>query len=238
MAKPINLKNNFKNFKVQKVIHLQNVKKSYNLDKVIVNALNGVSFEINKGELVAIIGPSGSGKSTAMQIIGSLDLPTEGTIKIDSIDISKLSKPELAQLRGKKIGFIFQTFNLINSLTALENVMLPMLFQNMDKSKQKEKAKGLLTLVGLEDRMNHLPSELSGGQRQRVAIARALSNDPEIILADEPTGNLDSKTGEEIIDLLLDLNKKGSTVLIITHDPNIAKRAKRIITIKDGLIAK
>src|SRR3989344_7526833 len=196
MAKPINLKNNFKNFKVQKVIHLQNVKKSYNLDKVIVNALNGVSFEINKGELVAIIGPSGSGKSTAMQIIGSLDLPTEGTIRIDSIDISKLSKPELAQLRGKKIGFIFQTFNLINSLTALENVMLPMLFQNMDKSKQKEKAKGLLTLVGLEDRMNHLPSELSGGQRQRVAIARALSNDPEIILADEPTGNLDSKTGE------------------------------------------
>lgn len=223
---------------MQKVIQLQNVKKSYDLDKVIVNALNGISFEINKGELVAIIGPSGSGKSTAMQIIGSLDLPTEGTIKIDNIDISKLSKSELSQLRGKKIGFIFQTFNLISSLTALENVMLPMLFQNTDKSKQKEKAKELLALVGLQDRMEHLPSELSGGQRQRVAIARALSNDPEIILADEPTGNLDSKTGEEIINLLLELNKKGSTVLIITHDPNIAKRAKRIITIKDGLIAK
>lgn len=223
---------------MQEVIQLQNVKKSYDLDKVIVNALNGISFEISKGELVAIMGPSGSGKSTAMQIIGSLDLPTEGTIKIDSIDISKLSKPELAQLRGKKIGFIFQTFNLISSLTALENVMLPMLFQNLDKSKQKEKAKELLTLVGLHDRVNHLPSELSGGQKQRVAIARALANDPEIILADEPTGNLDSKTGEEIINLLLELNKKGSTVLIITHDPNIAKRAKRVITIKDGLIAK
>lgn len=223
---------------MQKVIQLQNVKKSYHLDKVIVNALNGVSFDINKGELAAIIGPSGSGKSTAMQIIGSLDLPTEGSIRIDNIDITKLSKSELAQLRGKKIGFIFQTFNLIPSLTALENVMLPMLFQDINKSKQKEKAKELLTLVGLHDRINHLPSELSGGERQRVAIARALSNDPEIILADEPTGNLDSRTGEEIINLLLELNKKGSTVIIITHDQNIAKRTKRIITIKDGLIAK
>lgn len=223
---------------MQKVIQLQNVKKSYHLDKVIVNALNGVSFDINKGELAAIMGPSGSGKSTAMQIIGSLDLPTEGSIRIDNIDITKLSKSELAQLRGKKIGFIFQTFNLIPSLTALENVMLPMLFQDINKSKQKEKAKELLTLVGLHDRINHLPSELSGGERQRVAIARALSNDPEIILADEPTGNLDSRTGEEIINLLLELNKKGSTVIIITHDQNIAKRTKRIITIKDGLIAK
>ncbi|MBI4158649.1 ABC transporter ATP-binding protein [Candidatus Woesearchaeota archaeon] len=223
---------------MQKVIQLQNVKKSYNLDNVIVNALNGISFEVNKGELVAIMGPSGSGKSTAMQIIGSLDLPTEGRVFIEDVDITKLSHSNIAQLRGKKVGFIFQTFNLIPSLTALENVTLPMLFQDLNKTKQKQKAKELLALVGLQDRMDHLPPELSGGQRQRVAIARALANDPEIILADEPTGNLDSKTGGEIINLLLELNKKGTTVLIVTHDQNIAKRAKRIITIRDGLIAK
>ncbi len=223
---------------MSKIIEINNVKKTYLLDKVEVNALNGISFDIKKGEFVAIMGPSGSGKSSAMNLIGSLDMPTDGSILIENTDITGLSKDSIADLRGKKIGFVFQTFNLIPSLTALENVALPMMFQKISKQNRTERAKEILGLVGLQDRMEHLPTELSGGQRQRVAIARALANDPEIILADEPTGNLDSKTGEDILNLLIELNKQGKTIIVITHDQSIAKRARRIITIKDGLIAK
>ncbi len=219
------------------IIDFQDVKKEYDLDKVIVKALNGTSFSIYEGEFVAVMGPSGSGKSTAMQIMGSLDVPSEGIVKIDNFDISKMSNGQIADLRGKKIGFVFQTFNLVSALNALENVTLPMIFQKVSKKNRNEKAKDILNKVGLGDRMEHLPSELSGGQRQRVAIARALANDPSIILADEPTGNLDSKTGEDILNLLMKINKQGTTVIIVTHDLNIAKKANRIITIKDGRVA-
>jgi putative ABC transport system ATP-binding protein len=184
------------------------------------------------------MGPSGSGKSTMMHIIGALDLASKGKIYLGGTDVSNLSEDDLAKIRGQKIGFVFQDFNLIPTLTALENVMLPMLFQDTDKSVelQEKHCKALLSLVGLGDRVHHKPTELSGGQQQRVAIARSLVNDPEIILADEPTGALDSKSSEEIMDLLKDLNKKGKTVIIITHDKNVAKTAKRNITLKDGKI--
>ncbi len=220
------------------LIQLQDVKKTYDLDKIKVNVLNGISLEIEKGDFIAIIGPSGSGKSTAMNLIGSLDLPTEGNIIINNTNIKKLSKSQLATLRGKKIGFIFQTFNLIPSINAIQNVMLPMIFQNIPKQDRIKRAKELLKLVNLEHRAHHLPTELSGGERQRIAIARALINNPEIILADEPTGNLDSKTGEEILNLLIKLNKQGSTILMITHNQNIAKKANKTIKIIDGVIKK
>ena len=180
------------------------------------------------------MGPSGSGKSTAMNLVGCLDTPTKGEIFLDKYNISHLSESDLAQIRGKKIGFIFQTFNLISSLTALENVALPMTFQGVSRTEKTEHAKKLLNLVGLGDRMNHLPGELSGGQKQRVAIARALINDPEIILADEPTGNLDTKTGDEIMNLLKTLNKQGKTIILVTHNPDLSKLANKVIHIKDG----
>lgn len=221
------------------VIKLDNVWKIYKMDNVEVPALKGLNLEVLEGEFLAILGKSGSGKSTALNSIGCLDLPTKGKVYLDGKDISMLDENELARIRGKKIGFIFQTFNLIPSLNALENVMLPMMFQNVNKQARLEKAKSLLEMVGLKERMNHTQSQLSGGERQRVAIARALVNDPEIILADEPTGNLDSKTGKEIINMLIDLNKKYKrTIIMITHDQSLAAYAERIVHLSDGMILK
>lgn len=220
------------------LIKLQNVHKIYKMDEVEILAINGVSLSINKGDFVAIMGPSGSGKSTAMNLVGCLDTPTKGDLYLEEHNVSNLSESDLAQIRGIKIGFIFQTFNLIPSITALENVALPMTFQGVSRDSKTKKAKELLDLVGLGNRVNHLPSELSGGQRQRVAIARALANDPEIILADEPTGNLDTKTGDEIMKLLKDLNKKGKTVILVTHNPELSKLANKIVNIKDGKLYK
>ena len=221
------------------LIKLNKVYKIYYIGEVEVKALNGLSLSIKKGEFVAIMGPSGSGKTTAMNLIGSLDTPTYGSVSLEGADISDASESELAQLRSKKIGFIFQTFNLISSLSALENVMLPMSFYDYSsRNERKEKAKKLLKQVGLGKRLNNLPSQLSGGERQRVAITRALVNNPEIILADEPTGNLDSKTGTEVIKILKDLNKKGKTLILITHEQHLAKQADRIIKIKDGVVEK
>ena len=221
------------------VIELKNVSKHYEMGEEIVKALDKINIKIKKGDFVAIMGPSGSGKSTGMNLIGSLDYSTKGEIYLEGENIEDLTESELAQIRGKKIGFIFQSFNLIPTLTALENVMLPMTFQSVEKEERVEKAKKLLKLVELEDRMNHYPNQLSGGQQQRVAIARSLANDPEIILADEPTGNLDTKTGEIVIEFLEKLNKEGKTIIIITHDPDLAKNHANIIYwLKDGAIEK
>ncbi|MBI2208407.1 ABC transporter ATP-binding protein [Candidatus Woesearchaeota archaeon] len=220
------------------MIKLDNVWKIYQMGEVKVEALRGLSLEIRKGEFVAIMGPSGSGKSTAVNMIGCLDVPTKGHIYLDQHDISKLSESDLAQIRGRKIGFIFQQFNLLNTLTALENVALPMLFQNTDREKRLETAKKLLEMVELGDRMQHKPNELSGGQQQRVAIARSLSNNPEVVLADEPTGNLDSKTGEIVIRFLEKLNKEGKTIIMVSHDANVARHAQRIEHLKDGRVVK
>lgn len=221
------------------LISLRNVSKSYSsgFNKTVV--LDDVSLEVEEGEFVSIMGPSGSGKSTAMNMVGCLDVPTKGKIHLDGRDISKMSESQLAQIRGKKIGFIFQKFNLINTLTARENVMLPMSFQGHSYESRYKRAGELLTLVELGDRIDHKPTEMSGGQQQRVAIARALSNNPEVILADEPTGNLDSKTGKSVMSLLIDINKKeNTTIVVVTHDENIAKKAKKIVFLKDGMVEK
>jgi len=224
---------------MRSIIRLENVWKIYQKGKIPVVALKGIDLEINKGEFVAIVGPSGSGKSTMMNIIGCLDVPTRGHIYLDNKDVLLYNESELAEIRGKKIGFIFQQFNLIPTLTALENVMLPMEFQNISSYESQKKAINALALVGLKNRIDHKPSELSGGQAQRVAIARALVNDPEIILADEPTGNLDSKTGKYVIDFLYKLHKeKKKTIVIITHNPSITKSIKKIIYLKDGQIIR
>lgn len=221
------------------VIELKDVWKTYYMGKVEVHALRGASFVIKKGEFVAITGPSGSGKSTMMHIVGCLDKPSKGAVFLSGKNISFLSESHLAEIRGQKIGFIFQQFNLIPTLTALENVMLPMEFQDSFDCNPKKRAKNLLEFVGLKDRIYHKPTELSGGQAQRVAIARSLANDPEVILADEPTGNLDSKTGEYIMNFLHKLNKEeGKTIVIVTHDINLIKYAKRIIKLRDGKIEK
>ncbi|MBU0957429.1 MAG: ABC transporter ATP-binding protein [Nanoarchaeota archaeon] len=223
---------------MNEVIKLDKVCKRYKMGDTIVEALCGVNLEIKKGEFIAIVGPSGSGKSTMMNLVGALDLATEGDIFLGDKNIEHLGESELAQIRGRRIGFVFQTFNLIPTLRATENVMLPMFFQGVSDAKQKERARELLTKVGLKHRMDHLPNELSGGERQRVAIARALANDPEVILADEPTGNLDSKTGREIIQMFIKLNKEGKTIIMVTHDLEIAKLAQRTIKLKDGEIVK
>ncbi|MFA5020229.1 MAG: ABC transporter ATP-binding protein [Candidatus Pacearchaeota archaeon] len=220
------------------IIKLENVHKEYEMGSSTVVAVNGINLEIKRGDFIAITGPSGSGKSTMMNLVGALDLATEGEIYLDGQDIEHLEESELAQIRGRKIGFIFQSFNLIPTLTAMENVMLPMMFQDYTEEERKERAIELLKEVSLSHRLDHLPKELSGGERQRVAIARALANDPEVILADEPTGNLDSKTGEEIIQMFISLNKLGKTIIIVTHDSEVAKQAKKIVKIKDGKIIK
>ncbi len=218
------------------IIKLDKVWKTYIMGDVNVHALRGLDFQVNKGEFVAIMGPSGSGKSTAVNMIGCLDIPTQGAIYLSGVNIAHLHESELAQIRGKKIGFIFQQFNLIPTLTAQENVMLPMIFQGKDEAMRLRTAASLLGIVGLQDRMHHKPNQLSGGQQQRVAIARALANDPEVILADEPTGNLDSKTGDEIIQLLQKLHKEGKTIIIVTHDEEVATAAQRREHLKDGVI--
>jgi len=222
------------------IIRLKNTSKIYNMgDDVKVRAVDGVSLKITEGEFVAVMGPSGSGKSTMMNLIGSLDIPTYGTIYLDEEDISELGESKLAQLRGKKIGFIFQSFNLVPNLTTKENIMLPMMFQGVDTEDRNERAEELLKKVDLGDRMDHYPNQLSGGQRQRVAIARSLANDPEVILADEPTGNLDTKTGEKVIEFLEQLNKEGKTVIMVTHDPNLAlKHADIVYWLRDGKLEK
>lgn len=219
------------------IIRLQNVWKTYTMGDIEVHALKDVSLKIHKGEFVAITGSSGSGKSTMMNLVGCLDKPTKGDIFLDDRNIAHLSESRLSEIRGKKIGFVFQQFNLIPTLSAVENVMLPMEFQDVSSSKIKERAEKIMGLVGLKDRMYHKPTELSGGQMQRVAIARSLSNNPEVVLADEPTGNLDSNTGEYILNFLQDLHKQdGKTIIMVTHDRNLVRYAERIIQLKDGII--
>lgn len=216
------------------LISLDNVWKVYGEGDARVESLRGLNLEVKEGEFLAILGPSGSGKSTAMNMIGALDVPTRGRVVIAEEDISRLDGDELAAIRGKKIGFVFQSFNLISTLTALENVALPLLFQNVSREESLERATKLLGEVGLGKRMHHKPTELSGGEQQRVAVARALVNNPPIILADEPTGNLDSKTSLEVMNLLKRLNKKGKTIIYITHNRSLARYADRIINIVDG----
>jgi len=225
--------------KMGSIIKLKNVWKIYKMDEVEVPALRGLDLEVKKGEFLAILGPSGSGKSTALNMIGSLDIPTKGEVYLDGVNISTLTESDLAQLRGKKIGFVFQVFNLIPSLDAVGNVALPMIFQGKSRDYRIKRAKQILTKVGLDHRLTHKPSQMSGGERQRVAIARALSNDPEVILADEPTGNLDSKTGLEVMELLKELHKKDKkTIILVTHDHNLVKYSHRIAYLMDGKILK
>ncbi|MFH1500353.1 MAG: ABC transporter ATP-binding protein [archaeon] len=222
----------------KEVIKLSKVAKYYQMGESVVRAVDGVDISIGKGEFVAVMGPSGSGKSTCMNLIGSLDMPTKGAIFLDGENISYLSESDLAELRGNKVGFIFQQFNLIPNLTVKENVMLPMDFQGLSTGEMEDVAEEILDKVGLKDRMDFYPKQLSGGQQQRVAIARALANDPEVILADEPTGNLDTKTGERVLDFLKALNKEGKTIIMVTHDPDIAQHAEIIYWLKDGKIEK
>ena len=219
------------------LLEVRDVKKTYWMGKVLVPALRGVSFDVKEGEFLTIFGPSGSGKSTLLHLMGCLDRPDEGEIFIDETNVLKLSDDKLAELRLTKIGFVFQFFNLLPRMTALQNVELPLTIAGVSESEAEEKAKKMLRLVGLEARLNHKPFELSGGEQQRVAIARALINDPKIVLADEPTGNLDTKTGWEIVQLMKKLNEeKGQTFIVVTHDPQIAESAHRIVHLKDGLI--
>ena len=221
------------------IIKLENIWRTYQLGKTEVHALRGLSLEIFPGSFVTIMGSSGSGKSTLLNMIGCLDFPTQGKVYLKGKNISEMPESQLSQFRGKTLGFVFQDFNLLPNLTAAENVMLPMIFQGVSLVKRKKKAENLLERVGLRKRMSHQPSELSGGERQRVALARAFANDPEVIIADEPTGNLDSVTGKMIMESLKDFHKKqGKTMVIVTHDPQIAEYAEKIVNIKDGQIVK
>lgn len=218
------------------LIKITNIKRDFPLGNEIVYVLKGIDLEINKGEYVALMGPSGSGKSTLMNILGCLDTPTSGTYVLNGKHVSEMQDDELAGIRNKEIGFVFQTFNLMPRTTALDNVALPMVYAGHSKSERVERATEVLTQVGLQDRMDHKPNQLSGGQRQRVAVARALVNKPSIILADEPTGNLDSKTSVEIMNLFNEIHANGNTVILVTHEEDIAAYAHRIIRLRDGLI--
>lgn len=222
----------------QAVIDIQEITKTYVNGKLSVPVLHGIDLQVNKGEFVSIMGPSGSGKSTFMNILGCLDRPTTGSYRLNGDEVATLSDDELAFVRNKQIGFVFQSFNLLTKLTALENVALPMIYAGMDKKSRNERAAALLSSVGLGDRMDHLPSELSGGQRQRVAIARALANNPAIIMADEPTGNLDSKSTIDVMNIFRGLYDEGRTIILVTHEPEIATYASRNVVLRDGLIVE
>jgi putative ABC transport system ATP-binding protein len=220
----------------QLLIDIQDIRKVYVMGTSEVNALAGVSLSIRSGEYLAVMGPSGSGKSTLMNVIGCLDTPTSGSYKLRGTEIRDRDDDELARIRNQEIGFVFQTFNLLPRADALHNVELPLIYAGRASKERKERARAMLELVGLADRMHHRPNELSGGQRQRVAIARALVNDPSIVLADEPTGNLDSKTGTEIMALLDEIHRRGNTVILVTHEEDVAARAHRVVRLRDGLI--
>ncbi len=223
---------------MNEVIHTENISRRYKMGSEIINALKSVSISINFGEYVAFMGPSGSGKSTLMNIIGCLDTPSSGSYTLNKRDVSRLSEDELAQIRNKEIGFVFQTFNLLPRASSLDNVALPLIYAGYSKKERDAKAKKALEDVGLGDRYHHKPNELSGGQRQRVAVARALINSPSIILADEPTGNLDTKTSYEIMNLFAELHKKGNTIIMVTHEEDIANYAHRVVFMRDGNIER
>ena len=222
--------------KPKPVLEVKNISKIYKMDGISVKALNDVSLNIEKGELVSITGPSGSGKSTLMHLVGCLDTPSAGEVVLDGHRVSQLDERELSEIRNQKIGFVFQAFNLLARTSALENVSMPLLYNHTSETQAIEKAKAALDMVGLADRMYHHPNQLSGGQQQRVAIARALVTDAAIILGDEPTGNLDSKSGKEVLEIFKNLQKHGKTVVLVTHDQNVAKEAERIIRLKDGKV--
>jgi putative ABC transport system ATP-binding protein len=220
------------------LIEIQGLCKHYTMGAEVVKALDGVDMQIRRTELVAIMGPSGSGKSTLMNLIGCLDTPTGGSYKLNGIEVSQLRDTELAAIRNKEIGFVFQTFNLLPRTTALQNVELPLVYAGVPAKERKQRARQALEAVGLGDRVTHRPNEMSGGQRQRTALARALVNNPSLILADEPTGNLDSKTGEEIMALFVELNSKGNTIIIVTHEEHVASKAERAVHLMDGKIVR